>query len=180
MFCQNARFFFKKSSSKYTAVRFCKLSCMSVEKRTIQTASWGERSPTNSSNYRVTPTIWLLAGSVGVVYTGFHEQYSQHSEAGNPQREEKGIVGRRPLPGGLIYRFLTCGGSLDNMVMPTHNYQTGSMQIKPPLDVSLFRTDFDSNSPNRFKSRHNESSFAPRLRRLFVFVYLKVTIIGGY
>ena len=33
---------------------------------------------------------------------------------------------------------------------PPHNHQTVSVQIKPPLDVDLFGTDFDLHSPNRF------------------------------
>ena len=67
---------FEKSSSKYITLRFCKFSCMSVEKRTIYNVDCnlgGERSLTNRSNYRVAPTIWLLAGSAGRHTAGFHE-----------------------------------------------------------------------------------------------------------
>ena len=60
---------FEKCSSRYTAVRFCKSSCMSVEKRTMYTASWGERSLTNTSKYRFAPTVQLRN-------TGFHERFS--------------------------------------------------------------------------------------------------------
>ena len=62
--CVETLGFFKKSSSKYTAVHFCKFSCKSVETRTIYTASSGG---VESDNYRVAPTIPLLAGSVGVI-----------------------------------------------------------------------------------------------------------------
>ena len=63
----------------------------------------------------------------------------------------------------LIYLFLSCSGALDNMVTPPHNHQTGSMQIKPPLEVNSFRTSSNSHSPNWFRCRCNESGFAPRL-----------------
>ena len=36
-------------------------------------------------------------------------------------------------------------------------------ELKPPLDVDSFRTDFNSHSPNWFRHRHNKSGFAPRL-----------------
>ena len=64
---------------------------------------------------------------------------------------------------GLIDLFLTCGGTLNNMVTPPHNHQTGSMRIKPPLEVDSFGTGSNSHSPNRFRCRRDESGFAPRL-----------------
>ena len=63
----------------------------------------------------------------------------------------------------LIYFYLTCGGSLDNMVTPLHNHQTGSMQIKPPLDGDSFRTDFNLHSSNQFRCWWDESDFTPHL-----------------
>ena len=39
------------------------------------------------------------------------------------------------LASGLLYLFLTCGGSIDNVVTPPRNHQTGSMRTKPPNEV---------------------------------------------
>ena len=85
-------------------------------------------------------------------------QQGWHSANGRGELREGG-----PCQGPYIYHFLTCGGLLDNVVTPPHNHQTGSMRIKPPLNVDSFGTDFNSHSPNRFSCRHDESGFAPRL-----------------
>ena len=70
----------------------------------------------------------------------------------------EGNCGKETLARGLVYRFLTSGGLLDNAVKPPHNHQTDSMQIKPPpLDVDLFRIDFDSHSSNWFRCKYDES-----------------------
>ena len=44
----------------------------------------------------------------------------------------RGNCGGEALASGLPYLFLTCGGSIDNVVTPPRNHQTGSMRAKPP------------------------------------------------
>ena len=127
----------------------------------MDNASWEEQSPTMEAitessqqygcsqdllaSYRL-PRMMLLA------------QQGWHSAKGG-----EGYCGKEALARDLIYRFLTCGGLLHNVVTPPHNHQTGSMRIKPPLDLDSFGTNFDSYSPNWFRCRRDESSFAPRL-----------------
>ena len=47
----------------------------------------------------------------------------------------EGNFGKEALAKGLIYLFLSCGNTLDNVVTPPHNLQTSSMRIKPLLEV---------------------------------------------
>ena len=61
---------------------------------------------------------------------------------------EEGNYAKEILVRGLLYLFLTCGSSLNNVVTPAHKHQTGSMRIKPIPDVDLFGTGFNLHSPN--------------------------------
>ena len=101
---------------------------------------------------------WICWGSCWLPRMMLFAQRGWHSVKGG-----EGNCGKEALARGLIYLFLTCGGSLNNIVTLLHNHQTSSMRIKPPLDVDSFRTDFNSHLPNRFRCRRDKSGSAPHL-----------------
>ena len=122
----------------------------------------GELSPTNRSKYKVAPKYDCLHDLLGVM--PLVSMSDALSTARPAVREERGGELREggPCQGALSISFLLAV-TLNNVVTPPHNHQTGSIQFKLPLEVDSFGTGSNSHSANQFRCRRDESSFTPCL-----------------
>ena len=157
---------FEKCCWKYTLVRFCKITCMSAKKMTIYIPNPGgsvvrriEAMTESSQQHGARRTCWA----------SYRLPRTMLLKSWHSVKWGEGNYGGEALASGLLYLFLTCGGSIDNVVTPPRNHQTGSMRIKPPNEVVWFRNRFDSHSTNRFRCGRSQSGFAPRLHLVYTF-----------
>ena len=157
---------FVKTSSTYTVVHFRKFSCMSVEKRTIQTASWGEQSPDKLKQFREPPQQHSCSQDLlGVIPASTNDALSTVRLALREGRRGE-LREEGSCQGPSLSLSYLCG-PLDNVVMPPHQYQPvqcESMRNETTSGCGFLRNQFHIRiHQTSFKYKQDEFDFATGL-----------------